>query len=246
MTAATPLPDLPADRDVTPMADGTVTPGSHDRLGATVTGDGADFAVFARRATGVELLLFDGVDDVAPARIVVLDPLRDRTGSYWHVHVAGIGHGQLYGYRVHGPWAPHDGLRFDATKVLLDPYGRAVATPAAYRRVGRYGDGYIPMATPLTEYPRILDVIRRSAEQRGRGDWRFDIGWMPGFAHLTGGSLEGMSQVNFQAPEALVERMRAAREIGINVFHIRFRGRSLADYLEQYDAFAEQVAPYVD
>ena len=96
-----------------------------DRLGATVTGDGVDFAVFARRATGVELLLFDAVDDVAPARVVVLDPVRDRTAAYWHVHVAGIGHGQLYGYRVHGPWAPHDGLRFDATKVLLDPYGRA-------------------------------------------------------------------------------------------------------------------------
>src|SRR6478752_1924672 len=135
MTAATPLPDLPADRDVTPRADGTVTPGGHDRLGATVTGDGVDFAVFAKRASGVELVLFDGVDDIVPARIVVLDPIRDRTGAYWHVHVAGLGHGQLYGYRVNGPWAPHDGLRFDATKVLLDPYGRAVATPAGYRRV---------------------------------------------------------------------------------------------------------------
>jgi hypothetical protein len=69
---------------------------------------------------------------------------------------------------------------------------------------------------------------------------------MPGFAHLTGGSLDGMSPVNFSAPEPLIERLRAAREIGINVFHIRFRGRSLTDYLEQYDAFAEQVAPYVD
>jgi probable F420-dependent oxidoreductase len=141
---------------------------------------------------------------------------------------------------------------YESVGVAPQPADRRLTTwiggnsPAAYRRVGRYGDGYIPMATPLTEYPRILDVIRRSAEDRGRGDARFDIGWMPGFAHLTGGSLEGMSQVNFQAPEALVERMRAAREIGINVFHIRFRGRSLADYLEQYDAYAEQVAPYVE
>ncbi len=111
MTAATPLPDLPADRDVTPTVDGTVTPGSHDRLGATVTGDGVDFAVFAKHASGVELVLFDGVDDIVPARIVVLDPIRDRTGAYWHVHVAGLGHGQLYGYRVNGPWAPHDGLQ---------------------------------------------------------------------------------------------------------------------------------------
>ena len=80
MTAATPLPDLPADRDVTPIADGTVTPGSHDRLGATVTGDGVDFAVFAKRASGVELVLFDGVDDVVagPDRGPRPDPRPDR------------------------------------------------------------------------------------------------------------------------------------------------------------------------
>ena len=67
--------------------------------------------------------------------------------------MAGIGHGQLYGYRVHGPWAPHDGLRFDATKVLLDPYGRAVATPAGYRRVeaGDPTDGAIPMKSVVVD-----------------------------------------------------------------------------------------------
>jgi probable F420-dependent oxidoreductase len=119
-------------------------------------------------------------------------------------------------------------------------------SPAAYRRVGRYGDGYIPMATPLAEYPSILETIRRSAEASGRADVPIDVGWMPGFAHLTGGSLDGLSPINFPSPEPLVEQLRAAREIGINVFHVRFRGRSLADYLEQYDAFAEQVVPYVD
>ena len=154
MTAATPLPDLPADRDVTPTADGTVTPGSHDRLGATVTGDGVDFAVFARRASGRRARPLRRRSTTSSRRaIVVLDPVRDRTGAYWHVHVAGIGHGQLYGYRVHGPWAPHDGLRFDATKVLLDPYGRAVATPAAYRRVeaGDPTDGAIPMKSVVVD-----------------------------------------------------------------------------------------------
>lgn len=119
-------------------------------------------------------------------------------------------------------------------------------SPAAYRRVGRYGDGYIPMATPLADYPRILEAIRRSAEDSGRADARFDIGWMPGYAHLTGGSLDGVPPTHFQTPEAMVEQLRAARQIGINVFHVRFRGRSLADYLEQYDAFAEQVVPFVD
>jgi probable F420-dependent oxidoreductase len=141
---------------------------------------------------------------------------------------------------------------YEAVGVAPQPVAGRLTTwiggnsPAAYRRVGRYGDGYIPMATPLTEYPRILETIRRSAADSGRAEARFDIGWMPGFIHLTGGSLDDLAPTQFQSSEPLIEQLRAAREIGINVFHIRFRARSLTDYLEQYDAFAEQVAPYVD
>jgi glycogen operon protein len=63
-----------------------------------------------------------------------LDPAVNRTYHYWHVFVPGVGPGQLYGYRVTGPWDPARGMRFDPTKVLLDPYGRAVAVPKDYRR----------------------------------------------------------------------------------------------------------------
>ena len=66
---------------------------------------------------------------------MTLDPAVHRTGEYWHVLLPGIVPGQLYGYVAHGPWAPHEGLRFDATKLLLDPYGRGVAVPAGYRRL---------------------------------------------------------------------------------------------------------------
>jgi glycogen operon protein len=112
-----------------------VTPGSHDRLGSTLTDDGANFCVYSRRATGVDLLLFGGVDDIIPTRTVHLDPATNRTGDYWHAHVPGITAGQIYGFAADGPWDPHDGLRFDATRVLLDPYGQAVAVPAAYQRI---------------------------------------------------------------------------------------------------------------
>src|SRR5262249_7146619 len=60
-----------------------------------------------------------------------LDPHRHRTYHYWHVFVPGLGPGQVYAYRAHGPMAPELGLRFDNSKVLLDPYGLAVAVPAA-------------------------------------------------------------------------------------------------------------------
>jgi isoamylase len=103
-------------------------------LGTTLTGDGANLSLFSRHATGVELLFFDREDDAAPSRIVPLDPAANRTYHYWHTFVPGISPGQLYGFRVAGPAAPELGLRFDAEKLLLDPYGKAVVVPPGYTR----------------------------------------------------------------------------------------------------------------
>lgn len=102
-------------------------------LGAAVRGDGVNFSLFSRTATGVELLLFDR-DDVRPSRIIPLDPLLNHTYHYWHVMVPGITAGQIYGYRVKGTTDATRGLRFDPDKVLLDPYGRGVAVPPNYNR----------------------------------------------------------------------------------------------------------------
>jgi isoamylase len=108
--------------------------GSSSPLGATPSADGVNFSVFSRHATGVELLLFDGVDDTKAASVVRLDPSANRTYYYWHVFVPNVRPGQLYGYRVEGPFDPSSGMRFDPTKVLLDPYGRGVRVPATYGR----------------------------------------------------------------------------------------------------------------
>lgn len=103
-------------------------------LGATVRDGGVNFSVFSRDATGMELLLFADADAAAPVRVVTLTAAEHRTQNYWHVFVSGIGPGQIYAYRAHGPFAPQSGLRFDREKVLLDPYGRAVAVPLRYDR----------------------------------------------------------------------------------------------------------------
>ncbi|HYQ46626.1 MAG TPA: glycogen debranching protein GlgX [Polyangiaceae bacterium] len=103
-------------------------------LGATVRDGGVNFSVFSRDATQLELLLFADADAAAPARIITLTPAQHRTQNYWHVFVPGVGPGQIYAYRAHGPFAPQHGLRFDREKVLLDPYGRAVAVPNRYDR----------------------------------------------------------------------------------------------------------------
>jgi isoamylase len=108
--------------------------GASSPLGATPCRNGANFSVFSKHATGVELLLFDDVDDAQPARVIRIDPASNRTGHYWHVFVPNVMAGQIYGYRVEGPWDPANGMRFDPAKILLDPYGRGVAVPDRYSR----------------------------------------------------------------------------------------------------------------
>ena len=108
--------------------------GSSHPLGATLSGGGANFSLFSRSATRVELLLFDRADDARPGRTIELDPHVHRTYHYWHALVPGVKAGQLYGYRVHGPSDPGRGMRFDPTKVLLDPYGHGVVVPPKYSR----------------------------------------------------------------------------------------------------------------
>ena len=112
----------------------SVGKGSSAPLGATLQGDGVNFSVYSRDATLIELLLFDGADASEPSRVIALTPGQHRTQHYWHVLVPELGPGQVYAYRAHGPFMPKRGLRFDREKVLLDPYGLAVAVPKRYDR----------------------------------------------------------------------------------------------------------------
>ncbi len=109
-------------------------PGRSFPLGATPYPQGVNFCLFSANGTGVDLLLFDAPDAPRPARIIQLDPRRNRTVFYWHVFVKGAIAGQTYAYRVYGPHDPEQGERFDPEKVLLDPYARAVVGWETYDR----------------------------------------------------------------------------------------------------------------
>jgi glycogen operon protein len=109
-------------------------PGKSFPLGATLSRDGANFSVYAKHSAAVQLLLFDHVDDPEPSRVIHLNPRGNRTYHYWHAFVPGVTRGQLYGYRVSGPFDPARGLRFDPNKVLLDPYGKCIARPVRRSR----------------------------------------------------------------------------------------------------------------
>ena len=108
--------------------------GQSSPIGATPTDDGVNFSIYSRHAVGIDLLLFDHEDAAKPCRVIHLDPFKNRTYYYWHVFVSGVQPGQIYGYRVQGPFDPALGLRFNPAKVLLDPYGRGVVVPKNYSR----------------------------------------------------------------------------------------------------------------
>lgn len=91
-------------------------------MGASLDGDGVNFAVFSAHATAIELCLFSTDGRKELARI----PLRERDGDIWHIHLGGLTHGAVYGFRAHGPYAPEQGHRFNPHKLLLDPYARAL------------------------------------------------------------------------------------------------------------------------
>jgi isoamylase len=127
-----PSPLVPANPQAKPPVD---TVGESAPLGATVQPGGVAFSLYSRLATSIELLFFNHEDDAVAARIITLDPEINRTYHYWHTFVPGIKAGQIYGYRVHGPYEPASGLWFDPSKVLLDPYSRGVIIPKGFDRL---------------------------------------------------------------------------------------------------------------
>jgi glycogen operon protein len=100
----------------------TLLPGTPYPLGSEASPKGTNFAVYSEQATGVSVCLFD-----AHGKQVDCVPLRERTAFTWHGLIKGIRPGQLYGYRVEGPWEPENGLRFNSSKLLVDPYAKAIA-----------------------------------------------------------------------------------------------------------------------
>ena len=117
-------PHAPVSED---PARSDIRAGSPLPLGTQESGGGVNFAIFSRYASRVRLELFARPEDAAPARTIDLDPARNRTGDVWHAWIRGVRHGQLYAYRVDGPYQPKDGHRFNFHRLLLDPFATAIS-----------------------------------------------------------------------------------------------------------------------
>ena len=129
-----------------------VWPGQPYPLGATWTGLGVNFAIFSSHATRVELCLFDSADAAKPATCVMLP---EQTNMVWHGYLPDVRSGQLYGYRVHGPYDPGAGHRFNPSKI--------VDTCEPYVEERRYIGG-----TQYVLQGRTLAVFALNAERRER------------------------------------------------------------------------------
>jgi isoamylase len=147
-------------------------PGEAFPLGATWDGSGTNFSIFSEHAERVELCLFDGTVDGPEQRL----ELTERTAHTWHCYLPGIGPGQRYGFRVHGPYDPEAGHRFNPAKLLLDPYAKSIDGPVVWDQANVLP--YVPTAAEDADLERDdeddVDAVPKSVVIDPRFDWEGD------------------------------------------------------------------------
>ena len=197
----------------------TINVGRSYPLGAILVPGGVNFSVYSRGASEIELLFFDREDDGRAARVVRMDPAANRTYHYWHVFVPAIQAGQIYGFRVHGPSDPENGLRFDGSKLLLDPYSRAVVVPKNYNRDVAAMDG-----------DSGLTAMKSVVVDPGRYDWEGDTPLNRPSArtiiyemHVRGFTVHpssGVSEKKRGAYAGLIEKIPYLQQLGITAVEL--------------------------
>jgi len=201
------------------VTEATSAPGTPAPLGASVCHDGVNFSVFSKHASLVELLLFDGWNSAEPSHIVPLDPQGNRTYHYWHTFVHGLRPGQVYAYRADGPFEPHRGLRFDGQKVLLDPYGLAVAVPDGYDRRAAARPG-----------SNVSSAMKSVVADPSRYDWEGDAPLCRGFPetviyelHVGGFTRHpssGLSPTRRGTYTGLIEKIPYLKDLGVTAVEL--------------------------
>src|ERR1700722_9135741 len=150
-SAERPLPEyLQEVEDTAAIRRGTPLP-----IGARALLNGVNFALCSRHARRVRLELFADCQDAKPARSIDLDPEHNRTGDIWHVWVQDVQPGQIYAYRIDGPYEPAAGHRFNFNKLLLDPRATAITEIPAWNFDA--ARGYAPDTVNSGSRPSPLD-----------------------------------------------------------------------------------------
>ena len=149
-------------------------PGQPYPLGASVTPNGVNFAVFSRNGTRVILNIFANSDDNDPCESLELDSVANRTGDVWHICIPGLKPGALYLYQVDGPFEPSRGHRFDVHQYLLDPYAKAVTPtsifhnlPPTYRTPVDKTDVELQESRHYYKFPKCVVIDDKSFDWQG-------------------------------------------------------------------------------
>ena len=198
-----------------------LSPGRHYPAGATITPDGVNFALFSEHATEVFLLLFDA-PDTPPTDIIRLEQKRRHV---WHVLVHGVGAGQLYGYKVRGPYDPPRGHRFNEHKLLVCPYARAVT--GKIRNQDRLLNGFSGTGAPRDHCIDTRDstsLVPKGVVVEAAFDWQGDCPLEIPFeklviyeAHLKGFTAHPSSGVTHPGTYlGFIEKIPYLRSLGIN------------------------------
>ena len=177
-----------------------------------------NLCVYAKRATGIDILLFDDPDDQVPGRVISLDPHANRTGEYWHAFLPGLRAGQVYGYAGHGPWAPEEGMRFDPSRVLLDPYGRGVVLPHGYRRVP--AGGADPAANPMKSVVIDTRLYDWEGDQSIGRPWRETVVYEAHLAGMTADPSSGVADGRRGTYAGFIEKIPYLVDLGITAVEL--------------------------
>ena len=195
------------------------TTGGSFPIGATLVTGGANFCVFSRSATSIELLLFEEVDDARPSRVIPIDPLANRTYHYWHVFVPGVEAGQIYGFRACGPFQPDRGFRFDPSKLLLDPYARAIVVPKSYSREAarREGDNMATAMKSVVTDPHAYDWEGDAPLKRA---WSRTIIYEMHVRGFTAHPSSGLTESKRGTYAGLVDKIPYLQQLGITAVEL--------------------------
>ncbi|MBV6653053.1 MAG: glycogen debranching protein GlgX [Mameliella sp.] len=189
-------------------------PGQSAPLGATVLPNGTNFSIFSKHASAVELLLFDEEDHSKPSQVFRLDTDINKTFYYWHIFIDDVKEGQLYGWKVYGPYAPEIGYYFDGNKLLIDPYAKAVVMDNYDRKAATQpGDN-------------VAKAIKSVVVKDGDYDWEGDRPLNHPYSHsiiyelhvggFTKHASSGLSSDMRGTYRGLIEKIPYLKSLGIN------------------------------
>ena len=184
--------------------------------GVTWEGDGWNFALHSRHATGVTLLLYDEKNFVKPQAALTLDPLQNKTGRIWHCFVPHVADARYYGYRVEGPTGARH--RFDAQKVLLDPFATEVFFPPEFSRAAATQPGANDGRAPLGVLPVKKPVTERIA--RPRHPWHEIVIYELHVKGFTARANSGVSKEKRGTFLGLIEKIPYLKELGVTVVEL--------------------------